>query len=202
MILSTIHSLSLQTRQSLRQCGYIITQVTAAPKLPYLHEWACHCGSEILRGQNLLPGLSNYTVSCTTAVPSSLFPNTWLPLLFHIACLWDNRGEQRGVLPSLVSFSLPPCSGDKAMFYSSTRESLRKDKFPNLIDSSVHRQCRHTKSVKIYCNYATNELALGVSLFYMVKSEFNFYAIVMRQDSALSCHKVRQVSSSCTMKSP
>lgn len=62
-ILSTLLNLCLQTRQSLIQCAYIITQVIAAPKLPYLHEWACLCGSEILRGQILLPGLSNYTQS-------------------------------------------------------------------------------------------------------------------------------------------
>ena len=62
-ILNTLHNPSLQTWQSLRPCTYIITQVTGAPKLPYLHEWACHSGSEILRGQDLLPGLSNYTLS-------------------------------------------------------------------------------------------------------------------------------------------
>ncbi len=144
-MLNTLRNLCLQTRQSLIQCAYIITQVIAAPKLPYLHEWACRCGSEILRGQILLPGLSNYTHS---SVPLRSLHHYFLThgcLCCFIFYGYEITEENRRECFSL-SFSLFFYSGDKAMFHSSTGESLRRYKFPYRIASSAHREHRHKKS--------------------------------------------------------
>lgn len=92
---------SLQIRQSLRQCAYIITQVTAAPKLPYLHEWACHCGSKILGGQNLLQGLSNYTPSSVPLWSLRHYFLTHGCVCCFIFYGYGIMGENRGVFQSL-----------------------------------------------------------------------------------------------------
>lgn len=136
----TLSTTPLQTRQSLGQFAYITTQVIAAPKLPYLHEWACRCGSEILRGQNLLRGLSNYTLS---SVPLRSLHHYFLThgcLCCFIFYGCKIMGEDRVVyFPLLLLLrSSSPIVVTKSVFQSFTRES-EVFKFPKLTVSSVQR---------------------------------------------------------------
>lgn len=107
---------SLQTRQSLRQCAYIITQVIAAPKLAYLHERACHCDSKILGGQNLLQGLSNYTPS---SVPLRSLHHYFLThgcICGFIFYGYGIMGENRGAFHTAVHHFFFPMAVTKQCF--------------------------------------------------------------------------------------
>lgn len=103
---------------------------------------------EILRGQNLLPGLSNYTLS---SVPLWSLHHYFLThgclccfIFYGYEIMEENRRE---CFSPALFFALLSYSGDKAMFHSSTGESFRRYKLPNLTSSSVHRESRDTWSL-------------------------------------------------------
>lgn len=148
----TLSTTSLQTRQSLGQFAYITTQVIAAPKLPYLHEWACRCGSEILRGQNLLRGLSNYTPS---SVPLRSLHHYFLThgcLCCFIFYGCKIMGEDRVVyfpLLLLLRSSSPIVVTNQC--FSLSQGSLRCLNSQNLQSLQCKGQHRRTEVCAIHC---------------------------------------------------